>query len=169
MPFQAIAYAMREETDGPLCKLIGIWLANEADDLGIIYPLDLGRLVWFCCTTERRVKTALTHMALQPGSAVMKLTENFQAARIVLPIRGDFDSDGPPPKRRYKPDAEDMEWIAFYSGGHRCAACKSRDELQLDHIWPISKGGWDDRFNMQILCRVCNGAKRAKVGWVPMQ
>ena len=167
MPFQAIAYAFREETAGPLCKLITIWLANEADDSGIAH-INMGRLVWFCCTTERRVKVALDHLSTDPCGPILRMLDDYSVAVVRLPINQDFDYDAPPPKRRWKPNEEDLELIAFYSGGRRCAACGSKVDIQCDHIWPISKGGWDDRHNIQFLCRECNGAKRAKIGWVAM-
>lgn len=47
--------------------------------------------------------------------------------------------------------------------GDQCQTCGSTDELQIDHIMPISKGGSSDIENLQVLCRSCNSAKGAKV------
>jgi hypothetical protein len=45
----------------------------------------------------------------------------------------------------------------------RCQACgasaSSGAELHIDHILPRSKGGTDDRWNLQVLCRDCNLGK----------
>lgn len=43
--------------------------------------------------------------------------------------------------------------------GAQCAHCGEEDNLSIDHIRPISKGGSDDLDNLQILCRSCNSRK----------
>ncbi len=44
---------------------------------------------------------------------------------------------------------------------HQCLACGSPDNLEIDHIVPISKGGTGEKSNLQVLCRACNRKKRA--------
>lgn len=44
----------------------------------------------------------------------------------------------------------------------RCAACGSKNDLVVDHIRPIVRGGSCDRSNLQALCRPCNSAKGRK-------
>ena len=39
---------------------------------------------------------------------------------------------------------------------NRCANCKSVENLQIDHIIPVCRGGREDEDNMQVLCRKCN-------------
>lgn len=43
--------------------------------------------------------------------------------------------------------------------GFRCAACMSVDDLELDHIKPVSRGGSNRLDNLQLLCRDCNAQK----------
>lgn len=43
-----------------------------------------------------------------------------------------------------------------------CAVCGSDKNLEVDHIFPISKGGGSDRENLQTLCRRCNRFKSNK-------
>jgi 5-methylcytosine-specific restriction endonuclease McrA len=40
-----------------------------------------------------------------------------------------------------------------------CARCGSRQDLTVDHIVPLSRGGLSELSNMQTLCRSCNGIK----------
>ena len=40
-----------------------------------------------------------------------------------------------------------------------CKMCKSKENLCLDHVIPMSKGGEDDVDNFQILCIGCNSRK----------
>lgn len=43
----------------------------------------------------------------------------------------------------------------------KCAYCGNTENLQLDHIIPIIKGGKNIEENIQVLCRKCNIKKRA--------
>lgn len=47
-----------------------------------------------------------------------------------------------------------------------CARCRrtlSQPEVEVDHIWPQSKGGPDHHSNLQSLCRPCNRKKYNKI------
>lgn len=46
---------------------------------------------------------------------------------------------------------------------YTCQACKSTEQLCVDHIMPISRGGQSDDENLQILCLSCNTKKSNKV------
>ena len=54
---------------------------------------------------------------------------------------------------------EDMQ-ILFKRYNYKCALCYSREDLTIDHIIPLIKGGTNDLSNLQILCRHCNLRKR---------
>jgi len=44
--------------------------------------------------------------------------------------------------------------------GFGCAVCGNPDQnLQIDHIVPLSKGGTNDLGNLQLLCPACNMTK----------
>ena len=45
---------------------------------------------------------------------------------------------------------------------YRCANCSAVEDLTVDHIYPLSKGGSDDMDNLQLLCRRCNSLKNDK-------
>jgi 5-methylcytosine-specific restriction endonuclease McrA len=44
----------------------------------------------------------------------------------------------------------------------RCACCKEKKPLTLDHIIPLARGGAHDASNAQMLCKSCNSSKGAK-------
>ena len=43
-----------------------------------------------------------------------------------------------------------------------CWVCNSKEKLTVDHILPISKGGFNTVGNIQILCNICNIIKNNK-------
>jgi len=43
---------------------------------------------------------------------------------------------------------------------HKCNYCGSEENLQVDHIIPLSRGGVHSETNFQILCRSCNINKK---------
>lgn len=48
--------------------------------------------------------------------------------------------------------------------GFSCASCgNTANDLQIDHVMPVSKGGSNDLDNLQLLCRTCNIVKGAKI------
>jgi 5-methylcytosine-specific restriction endonuclease McrA len=57
--------------------------------------------------------------------------------------------------------AEDVSRITAAQGG-KCACCRMRRKLTLDHIIPLAKGGSNWPANLQMLCKSCNSAKGAR-------
>lgn len=53
--------------------------------------------------------------------------------------------------------------------GYQCAYCSTMDgPMEVDHVFPVSKGGSDDLQNLVCACRSCNRSKGAKTvaDWV---
>jgi hypothetical protein len=47
--------------------------------------------------------------------------------------------------------------------GFACTNCRAVEDLQIDHILPVSRGGTSDLVNLQILCKPCNKRKGNKL------
>jgi HNH endonuclease len=43
--------------------------------------------------------------------------------------------------------------------GAQCAHCAAQNDLSIDHITPLIRGGTNDLDNLQLLCRSCNSSK----------
>ena len=55
-------------------------------------------------------------------------------------------------------NAQLAEWKELY--GQRCCYCESTENLTLEHIVPISKGGFHTLENILWACRSCNSSKK---------
>ena len=51
------------------------------------------------------------------------------------------------------------EWCAIIEAAKCCAHCGATDQLQVDHILAVAKGGKTERNNLQVLCKPCNISK----------
>lgn len=47
--------------------------------------------------------------------------------------------------------------------GGKCARCGSRENLEYDHIIPLSRGGSNTTRNIELLCEKCNRQKGANI------
>ena len=52
-----------------------------------------------------------------------------------------------------------IRFAVYARDGHRCRECGSSYDLEVDHIFPISKGGKSTFDNLQTLCHRCNSMK----------
>ena len=53
-----------------------------------------------------------------------------------------------------------MRFSIYDRDGYRCKMCgRKTNDLEIDHIFHISKGGKSEYSNLQTLCRRCNANK----------
>ena len=65
------------------------------------------------------------------------------------------------PKRERIPD--DVKVAVWRRDGGICAQCGSRNNLEYDHIIPVSKGGSNTLRNIELLCETCNRKKSNQI------
>ena len=58
-------------------------------------------------------------------------------------------------------DVKDRVWNR---DNGKCVECGSNENLEFDHIIPVSKGGANTYRNIQLLCEPCNRSKSNKIG-----
>jgi len=58
---------------------------------------------------------------------------------------------------------EDVRIAVWRRDEGKCTKCGSRENLEYDHIIPISKGGNNTVRNIELLCEACNRSKRDNI------
>ena len=56
-----------------------------------------------------------------------------------------------------------LRFAIYKRDNYRCKKCGSTENLEIDHIIPISRGGKSTYSNLQTLCHKCNKEKGSKV------
>jgi hypothetical protein len=69
------------------------------------------------------------------------------------------ESTSLPKGKRWKPISKKLKLEIFSKDDFTCVICRTNDNLTIDHIVPRSKGGTEERNNLQTLCRSCNSRK----------
>ena len=65
------------------------------------------------------------------------------------------------PKRL--PIPEEVRIVVWRRDEGKCSKCGSRENLEYDHIVPVSKGGSNTARNIELLCEKCNREKSANI------
>jgi hypothetical protein len=66
---------------------------------------------------------------------------------------------------KYKRDriSEEVRIAVWRRDQGKCARCGNRENLEYDHIVPVSKGGSNTARNIELLCQDCNRAKGNRI------
>lgn len=146
MSVQALSWAMVQSTYRPADKLVLIHLADRCDMDGFA---SLDGVEAFSGLSAPEVSKAVLSLARQD------LIEFVDGAfRVMAPIAESTRCGAVPAHVRKTMIAE---------AGGVCSACGGTDRLAIDHIIPRSRGGNNDRSNLQVLCSPCNSSKRNKL------
>jgi hypothetical protein len=54
---------------------------------------------------------------------------------------------------------DEVRLFVWHRDDGRCVRCGAEEDLQFDHVIPVSKGGGNAADNIQVLCGRCNRAK----------
>lgn len=87
--------------------------------------------------------------------------QKYWSAILVKPDTEENQHTGQEYKRR--PIPYKMRQEIYARDYHACLKCGATEEITIDHIIPVAKGGSNDRDNLQTLCRSCNSHKRTRV------
>lgn len=96
---------------------------------------------------------ALCDVHDKTASAKLELEVCFDAPEAPLPFE----------RRTRSPIPEPIRHEVWRRDQGACVGCGARQNLQFDHIIPLSHGGAASAQNLQLLCRACNQAKGARI------
>ena len=92
------------------------------------------------------------------------LERNHLTQSLVLSLQrelsGSSSQSSKPVRTGISKDAQSFVWNR---DGGRCVECGSNENLEFDHIIPVSKGGSNTARNLQLLCEPCNRRKGASI------
>jgi hypothetical protein len=69
-------------------------------------------------------------------------------------------------KRRratFQRDRDQLLLALIERDGFGCRRCGTVENVSIDHVTPLSRGGTDDLDNLQLLCRSCNRKKGTRI------
>ena len=91
-----------------------------------------------------------------------------RGGRLYAPLLGESAPKRavPPQIKRRERGALRRHYRLWYrqlaaGSGERCANCGAEEDLVLDHVIPIARGGRSRLDNLQMLCATCNRVKGA--------
>lgn len=87
-----------------------------------------------------------------------KRRKKFEKIKKVLSCSNDKDV-----RRVRKAIPKEVKIYVWQRDQGKCIACGSCEELEYDHIIPVSKGGSNTERNIQLLCINCNRAKSSNI------
>lgn len=77
--------------------------------------------------------------------------------------RKEFERQEPRRKANSYTVKKSVRKAVFEKHGEICLSCGAVDDITLDHVVPVSKGGKNTLDNLQPLCRRCNTIKHDKI------
>lgn len=98
-------------------------------------------------------------LVTQPGWTSKRLVQQPQRFKTRLHQASETVNKQRQKEARRKALAKSKQLDVYKRDGFVCSWCGETDDLTIDHIIPVSKGGSDDPNNLRVLCRSCNCAK----------
>jgi hypothetical protein len=132
-----------------------------------------GRSIHYQCLhckkkTHSPAGTPDAHRAIDKDNALMDLFNAYNAKsgffkRDITPLK-EIIFDAPAVPLPYEqttrtPIPESIRSEVWRRDSGSCVQCGSKQNLQFDHIIPVSRGGATSVVNLQLLCQPCNGKK----------
>jgi len=101
----------------------------------------------------RKRKYATEHRKQESARAIQWQKDNPKRVRMRSKLR-QFR------KRTNGGEVTKEQWLSLCKlFGYKCASCREKKKLEMDHIVPVAMGGLGDIMNLQPLCRSCNASK----------
>ena len=134
--------------------LMFLWLLASENVNGYI-PLDEKRIAFRTRLPLDEVKVSLDELVGHGFLLTCERAENSTKSVVEqLREKNNFGS-------RYI--SNKVKGDVWNRDGGKCQQCGTEEDIEFDHIHPISKGGTSEMANIQLLCRSCNRRKRTQI------
>lgn len=106
--------------------------------------------------------------AIDVWNELLGMVSRYNQISKKLPVSLNVRFEAPPAPLPYEqttrtPIPEAVRSEVWRRDGGRCVMCGSVEQLQFDHIIPVSRGGATSVENLQLLCQQCNLVKGSKI------
>lgn len=152
MSMNGIGVAFNATGISPTAKLLLVYLGDG--DRGGVTDLNLPAAAAFLGVTQDVADQALA-VLVEEGFV------QFLSSHEVRVVGCEPASVESKPTKRQLPAKLRLQIIE--RDGYACKKCGSKENLEVDHIHPESKGGNHDPSNLQCLCRPCNLRKGTRL------
>jgi len=95
---------------------------------------------------------------------ILLLDREAKRKRKIESAKRRLEQESRAPIARRESIPEEVRMFVWRRDQGRCVKCGSKENLEFDHIIPVSKGGSNTARNIQILCQKCNREKGNKIG-----
>lgn len=134
-----------------------LYIVGCADSMSEIWNSSSYHSIDSYLTIMRILATSPYSNSIQRGVA-LKAIARFEA-RFAYGLKRELCTER---RRQFGKVRESIILSLMERDGYKCGKCGSIDNIQVDHIMPLSRGGTDDLDNLQFLCRQCNLEKGNK-------
>lgn len=156
MSIDAYLFVKNMVTPGPLTKLVLCHFASEMSGTDSLGCIDVPTLAKFCCVGEMQVIEAIE--TLVSGGFLQRLgpPNLYKVANFRHPP-AEPQRNSIATKRR--PLSASVRATVWARDSLTCVECGATENLTVDHIMPLVKGGSNELDNLQTLCLPCNVRK----------
>ena len=140
-----------------------IFIEDQAKLLGILNDHDENWLqndVWLYQDTLYHIVGKHTRSQQQLMLLDVVANENQKFERLTAKLSQERTEDIQYARTRIPENVRVEVWRRDQG---RCASCGSRENLEYDHIVPVSRGGSNTARNVELLCEVCNRSKGDRI------
>lgn len=122
-------------------------------------PIKLNQIIWIYKSSFYRVQGIYTDEQFK-----LLIMEDFDKERRKFErLKHKFSTDEEESTIRRPRIPENIRVEVWRRDSGKCARCQSRENLEYDHIIPLSKGGSNTARNIELLCEKCNRSKGAEI------
>ncbi|WP_082104838.1 HNH endonuclease [Demequina maris] len=109
-------------------------------------------------------QTATENLSPTDVRALIDERLSRERARLARARARSEQADTPSSSSARQAIAKEVRHSVWQRDRGRCTECGSNENLEFDHIIPVSMGGANTERNIQLLCEPCNRSKGATLG-----